>query len=294
MAWDESIHDPIGNPTPHGDADWMVERAQQMFNELGGGMDVLFGRMRSQNLMDLKSREGKSAGGFCDVLPAMQMPFIYANSDGTMRDVTVFTHEMGHAFQCYASLEQPLFEYVMATEDSCEIHSMSLEFLTWPKMSYFFGDDADRYCRMHLEKLLQFFPYGVAVDHFQHLVYENPHCTPDERAKMWQQMEQMYLPWLKWGDLEHPASGRRWQAQLHIYGHPFYYIDYTLALTCALQFWLLAAESRDAAMRRYVELCHRGGSAAFGDLVKSAGLESPFDKGCLDRVVEYAKAQLNA
>lgn len=292
MAWDESIHDPVGNPKPQGDPDWMTLRAQEMFNELGGGMDELFSQMRAQNLMDLKSRPGKSAGGFCDVLPGLGMPFIYANSDGTMKDVTVFTHEMGHAFQCYSSLEQPLWEYVMATEDAAEIHSMSLEFLTWPKVHYFFGDDASRYHRIHLTKQLQFFPYGVAVDHFQHLVYENPHSTPEERARMWQEMEQMYLPSLQWGDLAHPASGRRWQAQLHLFSDPFYYIDYTLALTCALQFWLRAREDRDAALAAYIDLCRRGGSAPFGQLVKSAGLVSPFEEGCLDRVVDQARREL--
>jgi oligoendopeptidase F len=109
---------------------------------------------------------------------------------------------------------------------------------------------------------------------------------------MWQEMERTYLPWLKWGDLKHPAGGRRWQAQLHIYGHPFYYIDYTLALTCALQFWLRAAEDRTAALNAYVDLCRRGGSAAFGELVKSAGLVSPFETGCLDRVVDHARREL--
>ena len=109
---------------------------------------------------------------------------------------------------------------------------------------------------------------------------------------MWQQMEQLYLPWLRWGDLDHPAGGRRWQAQLHIYVHPFYYIDYTLALTCALQFWLLAAEDREAARERYVRLCHRGGSEAFGDVVKSAGLVSPFEEGCLAGAVEHARREL--
>ena len=110
---------------------------------------------------------------------------------------------------------------------------------------------------------------------------------------MWQEMERMYLPSLKWGDLAHPAGGRRWQAQLHIFVHPFYYIDYALALTCALQLWARAAEGRNAAMEIYGQLCRRGGAAPFGELVKSAGLTSPFDYGCLQDVVERARCQLN-
>jgi len=294
MAWDEGLHDPAGNPKPDGDCDWMIAQASKMFSELGGGMDALFERMVSGNLMDLKTREGKSAGGFAEVLPSLGMPFIYANSNGTMKDVTIFAHEMGHAFQMYASLKRPLIDYVLGTMETCEIHSMGLEFLSWPQMQLFFGDDADRYRRLHLTQMIEFFPYGVAVDHFQHLVYENPYCTPSDRAAMWQEMERTYLPSLRWGDLAHPAGGRRWQAQLHVFGLPFYYIDYTLALTCALQLWVRAIEGREAAMETYVQLCHRGGEAPFGELVKSAGLVSPFEGRCLEGVINHARHQLGA
>jgi M3 family oligoendopeptidase len=294
MAWDESLHDPAGNPKPQGDHDWMVRQASKMFAELGGGMDVLYERMRAANLMDLKSREGKAGGGFCDAVLQFGVPFIYANFDGTMKDSAVFTHEMGHAFQMFCSINKPLVEYTIGTAESCEIHSMGLEFLSWPQMRFFFGDDARRYCRMQLTQMLLFFPYGVAVDHFQHRVYDNPNCSPDDRAQMWQQMERTYLPTLKWGDLAHPASGRRWQAQLHIYTYPFYYIDYTLALTCALQLWVRAAEDRQGTIDTYVRLCQRGGEAPFGELVKSAGLVSPFEDGCLERAVEHARRELAA
>ena len=137
-----------------------------------------------------------------------------------------------------------------------------------------------------------FLPYGTAVDHFQHLVYAAPESDADQRGEMWQEMEKTYLPSLRWGDLQHPASGRRWQAQLHIYTDPFYYIDYALALTCALQLWLLAERDRDAALQAYIQLCNRGGEAPFGELVRDAGLISPFADGCLAEVVQHAAAQL--
>lgn len=293
LAWDEAIHDLAGNPKPIGDHDWMMDRATEMFAQLGSSMSQLFVRMRDRNLMDLKSRKGKAGGGFCDVLPGVDMPFIYANFNGTMQDVRVFTHEMGHAFQTYSSLSQPLVDYIIATMESCEIHSMGLEFLTWPQMELFFGDAAGRFRRTHLLQLLLFLPYGIAVDHFQHLVYAKPNASPDDRAAMWQEMEQTYLPWLNWGDLAHPAGGRRWQAQLHIFGSPFYYIDYALALTCALQLWVRAAEDRDAAMSSYISLCRRGGDAPFNQLVKSIGLRSPFEEGCLKAVIEHAARELN-
>lgn len=288
-AYDEPLFDPAGNPKPQGDHDWMVERAKEMFDALGGGLGEFFHLMADGNFTDLKSRDGKAGGGFCTVFPSAGMPFIYANFNGTQGDVQVFTHEMGHAFQCYSSRDMPLLDYVFPTYESCEIHSMSLEFLTWPHMEKFFGDDGERFRTIHLGQALLFLPYGVAVDHFQHLVYEKPKATPSERHAMWKQMEEMYLPQLDWHDLSYPAAGGRWQHQRHIYSSPFYYIDYTLAQCCALQFWLRSEEDFDTAMSDYVALCQRGGEAPFRQLAASAGLKSPFDEGALADVAGKAR-----
>jgi M3 family oligoendopeptidase len=293
MSWDEAIHDPEGNPKPGGDHTWLAEQASEMFGRLDPALDSFFAKMRAGHAIDFEAREGKGGGGFCEVVPSFGLPFIFASCTGTMTDVGVFTHEMGHAYQGYLGLDQPLWENIYPTIETCEVHSMGLEFLTWPQMELFFGADADRFRRQHLLDRLLFLPYGVAVDHFQHLVYENPAASPDERAAMWHEMERTYLPWRKYGDLAHPASGRFWQGQLHIYRLPFYYIDYALALTVALQLWELAARDRPAAMEKYHELCRRGGELAFGELVRSVGLVSPFEEGCLERVVGQVRQELS-
>jgi oligoendopeptidase F len=106
---------------------------------------------------------------------------------------------------------------------------------------------------------------------------------------MWQATERRYLPWRNYGDLERPSHGAFWQSQLHIYRAPFYYIDYTLALCCALQMWASSYDDPVETMSRYVALCARGGEAAFRDLIGSAGLTSPFEAGALARVVARAK-----
>ncbi len=138
-----------------------------------------------------------------------------------------------------------------------------------------------------------FLPYGVAVDHFQHLVYAEPNATPSRRHAMWQEMEQTYLPWRTHGDLPYVSEGGFWQFQRHIYLQPFYYIDYTLAQCCALQFWLRSRLDFAGAMADFVALCQRGGNAPFQELVRSAGLISPFAPGCLAEVVAQAHEVLN-
>jgi M3 family oligoendopeptidase len=242
--------------------------------------------------MDLKMRKGKAGGGFCTSLPDFQVPFIFANCNGTKGDVRVFTHEIGHAFQNWMSRENWPIDLIWPTSESAEIHSMSLEFLSWPQMELFF-DDADAFRRIHLTESILFIPYGVAVDHFQHLVYENPEASPLERHQMWKEMEATYLPWRNHGDTEYPVRGGYWQRQRHIYCSPFYYIDYVLASMCSLQFLGLMRTDYDDAIERYVALCKRGGSAPFSDLLRSAGLQSPFDGGCVEEVVNAARVVLD-
>lgn len=295
MFWDEGLVDPQGNPRPIGDHDLLVARAQEMFDRMDPRLGGFYRMMLEGGFLDLKNREGKAGGGFCTSFPTHGVPFIFANFNGTHHDIGVFTHEMGHAFQNWESRDQPGVDYLWPTMEAAEIHSMGLEFLTHPQMGLLVGEaEAERFRRMHLVTSLHFLPYGVCVDHFQHEVYANPEATPAERHATWQRLERRYMPWTEYGDLGYPAKGGRWQAKQHIYNSPFYYIDYTLALCCAMQFWLRSRRDARAALSEYVALCGRGGSMPFGGLVESAGLVSPFAPGALEGVVREAEAVLAA
>lgn len=292
MVWDEAVHDLRGNPVPQGDVDELTRKARSMFDTMHPDLGEFFAMMDDRDLLDLDTRKNKVGGGFCTWFADYGVPYIFANFNGSKHDAEVFTHEMGHAFQCYKSRLKTPIDYVWPTYESAEIHSMSLEFLTWPYIDRLFGDDADRFKTIHLTESLAFIPYGTAVDHFQHLIYENPEATPEERRKMWTQMEETYLPWRNWGDITHGAEGGRWHLQGHLYSMPFYYIDYVLAMTCALQFWDRMNQDYDRALTDYVTLCEKGGEAPFQELASSAGLKSPFEPGCLEAVVDRARETL--
>lgn len=292
--WDEALIDPAGNPKPAGDHDTLVMAAQEMFARMHPRMSEFYAMMREGGFLDLKNRPGKAGGGFCTSFPSVGAPFIFANFNGTHNDIGVFTHEMGHAFQCWESRHLPGIDYLWPTMEAAEIHSMGLEYLTHPHMGLLVGDGAaERYRRMHLISALAFLPYGVCVDHFQHEVYANPDATPAKRHAIWQRLERLYMPWSDYGDLAYAAKGGRWQAKQHIYNSPFYYIDYTLALCCALQFWVCARRDAAAALDAYVALCGRGGSMPFQGLVASAGLTSPFAEGALEATVQEAASVLD-
>ena len=289
---DEAVLDPLGEPRTRGTTAQKLDAASAMFDAMHPSMGAFFREMRTHELLDLDARPNKSGGGFCDFLYDENLPFIFANFNGSKGDTVVFTHEAGHAYQMWSSASQPLKDYVLATYESCEIHSMALEFLTWPHMDKFFGDDAERFRRGHLFERIAFLPYGCAIDAFQHWVYENPTATPGERRDAWRAIEETFLPWRDYGDLPHLPTGGLWHRQAHVFGMPFYYIDYVLAGICALQFWVRGLDAPDAALEDYVALCARGGSLPFQDLARSAGITSPFDPGCLDAVLAPAREAL--
>jgi len=282
----DGINFKEGDPKPKGTPDELVAGAQKMYHELSPETGEFFDIMVNEELMDLVNRDGKMVGGFCTAFPKYNRPYIFSNFNGTDHDITVLTHEAGHAFQCYSSRKQPLTSYLWPTMESAEIHSMSMEFFTWPWMETFFKEETERFKYKHIAGSLSFLPYGACVDHFQHWVYENPEATPIERKEKWLEFEALYLPDRNYDDIEFPKSGGIWQGQLHIYQMPFYYIDYTLAQTCAFQFWIKSEDNREKAWEDYYRLCQAGGSLPFTGLVELAGLKLPFDDGCLESVVQ--------
>ena len=292
--YDEAIKFNSGNADPHGSPEWILNHGKTMYKELSKETDEFFTFMTENNLLDLLSKKGKMSGGYCTYIPEYKAPFIFANFNGTAHDIDVLTHEAGHAFQVYQSRGFEVPEYLWPTYEACEIHSMSMEFLTWPWMDLFFQNDTEKYKFIHLSEALLFIPYGVTVDEFQHWVYENPEVTPQERREKWLEIEKKYLPTRDYGEVDELKNGIFWFRQGHIFSSPFYYIDYTLAQVCAFQFWIKSREDSEKAWQDYLNLCKLGGSKSFFELMKSANLKNPFVEGTLAAVIPKIKEYLDS
>lgn len=291
--YDEEVRFKSGNAAPKGNTPWIIDNAGQMYAELSPQTREFFNFMRDSALMDLEAKPGKATGGYCTYISKFKAPYIFSNFNGTSGDVEVLTHEAGHAFQVFSSRHFDVNEYLWPSYESAEIHSMSMEFFTWGWMHLFFQEETDKFKFNHLSNAISFLPYGVAVDEFQHRVYENPDMTPQQRNEVWHEMEQKYLPHRNYNDNDFLKKGSFWQRQNHIFTVPFYYIDYTLAQICAFQFWKRDLEDHSAAWNDYVKLCEAGGSKSFLELVKLANLRSPFEPGCVASVIDPIRNWLN-
>ena len=286
---DMSLKFRSGNPRPQGTADDILEQGKRFYDELSPETSAYFRSMLDRHLMDVLAKPGKEGGGYCDALYVYRAPFIFANFNGTQDDVETVTHEAGHGFAAWLNIDRLPISTVWPSMEGCEVHSMSMEFFAWPWAEGFFGPDTKKFLFTHLAGAITFIPYGCLVDHFQHVVYEHPEYTPAERHAAWRELQGIYMPWVRLdGEIPFYAEGEAWQRQSHIYDVPFYYIDYCLAQTVALEFWAMIQEDRDAAWERYMAYTREGGSRTFTDLLDHAGLVSPFDEACLREVSEKA------
>ena len=292
---DNALEFRSGNPRPQGSAEDVIAAAKRFYDELSPETSEFFRTMLDQELLDVLSTEGKQGGGYCTSLPDYHVPFIFANFNGTQGDVEVCTHEAGHAFADWMNRFRVPAEYIWPSMEGCEVHSMSMEFLAWPWEEGFFGPDTQKFYYSHLASALTFIPYGTMVDHFQHIVYENPDLTPEQRHAEWKKLLAIYTPWHKLdGEIPFYGDGESWQQKHHIYSSPLYYIDYCLAQTVSLEIWSLMQQDHRLAWERYMAYTRQGGSRTFTELLDNAGLVSPFQEECLRSVCEQAHAWLSA
>ena len=287
-AYDDACEYLDGNAKPVGTADDIFAHGKKMYHELSPETTELIDFMLERELFDVLTRPGKSGGGYCHYINDYKAPFIFANFNGTSGDIDVLTHEAGHAFAAYAARDiypSHLRDY---TSETAEVHSMSMEFFTWPWMEGFFGAQVGKYRKSHLGGALTFIPYGTMVDEFQHHIYQNPCMSAGERNEIWLELEGIYRPYLDLKDFPFYGDGRRWQAQRHIYMYPFYYIDYCLAQTVALAFWAEDQSDHAKAWDKYLRLVNLAGTKTFSDLLSGAGLSSPFVPETLKTIAEAA------
>lgn len=298
MVYDLFIQYKTGNATPKGKPEWIVENGKKMYDELCAETREFYDFMFDNELMNVFSRKGKADMGYCEYISKYKSPYVFANMNGTEDDITVLTHEAGHAFQAYESRNFLFREYSEPTMETAEIHSMSMEFLTYPWMNLFFKEDTDKFKFSHINSAVNFLPYGVIVDAFQHWIYENPSASPDERKTKWRELEKEFMPHLNYADIEFLEKGGRWQKQGHIYEMPFYYIDYCLAQICAFQFWSRAIHNGNGeykkALKDYIGLCGKGGSKPFLELVKETNLKSPFEETVIKTLAEEIEKYIDS
>lgn len=285
--YDESIVFPDGNAMPIGTTQELLEKAGKMYREISKETGDFFDFMLEYDLFDLETRNGKQQGGYCTTFPDYKAPFIFSNFNGTDADIDVLTHEAGHSFEAYEAMRRiSLTEQTFSTSEVAEIHSMSMEFFSYPWMELFFGEHAEKYRKSHLWDALECVPYMACVDEFQHRVYDEKLFDAMERRKVWSELEKKYMPWRDYDGNAFLENGGFWMQKQHIFMYPFYYIDYALARFGSLEYYGHMMQDYQSAWKDYYHLCCAGGSKSYPELLKIGNLSSPFEEGTVKKILD--------
>jgi oligoendopeptidase F len=291
--WDLSV-DPLNRPplNPFARVDEMVLRTQKIFDRLDGGLAGGFRQMQELHLLDLDNRKGKAPGGYQDTLNEARLPFIFMNAVGVQRDVETILHETGHAFHALAACDEDLRAYRHAPIEFCEVASMSMELLGNEFIEEFYSAaDANRARRVHLEGVVGVFPWIATVDAFQHWIYTHPAHTRAERVAAWLELMDRFGGDVDWSGYE-AARANLWHRQLHIFLHPFYYIEYGIAQLGALQVWANSKRDKTKALNDYKKSLALGGSRPLPELFSAAGCRFEFSSQTIEPLTKLLREEL--
>lgn len=292
--YDYAVFYKSGNPLPKGTPEELVEDARRMYSEMSPVAEKYFSFMVDHGCMDLLAKPGKAGGGYMEYLPSLKTSIIFANFNGTSADVDVLTHEFGHSLQGFlGDLETDVPAYRCPGAECAEMHSMSMEYLTYPWMDYFFKGDTDKYRYQHLCDAITFIPYGCIVDQFQTYCYENPSLTPKERNAYFRTLQKTYLPHLQYEDNAFLESGGYWMRQMHIFECPLYYLDYTIAQVVSLEFFHESQKNFKQTFEKYIAFDKLGGKYPFRELLKKGNIQNPMDGDTLKDVSEEVMKYLS-
>jgi oligoendopeptidase F len=292
--WDLAV-DPQNRPPlkPFGPVDEMVSRTQKIFDRLDGELAGGFRQMQDLRLLDLDNRKGKAPGGYQQTLAEARVPFIFMNAVGQQRDVETILHEAGHAFHALAARDEDLHAYRNNPPiEFCEVASMSMELLGNEFIEEFYSAaDANRARRVHLEGVIGVFPWIATVDEFQHWIYTHPGHGRSERAAAWLELMDRFGGDVDWSGYE-TARANLWHRQLHIFTHPFYYIEYGIAQLGALQVWANSKRDKAKTLNDYKKSLALGGSRPLPELFQAAGCKFQFDAATIKPLIELARSEL--
>ena len=264
---------------PFEDVERLISGCSNVFHGMSPELGGMFDMLRERNSLDLESRKGKAPGGYQANLEKTRIPFIFMNAAGTHDNLSTMLHEAGHAFHsCYSSNLELIGDRNPPIEFA-EVASMSMELMSQPQWSEFYGDEDARRAKLEdLEKIVCFLPWMATIDAFQHWVYANPGHTHEERSEQWLELRRRFGPRTDWSGFNE-LKETSWQSQLHLFQVPFYYIEYGIAQLGAIQLWQHHRRDSKDGLARYARAMKLGNTKPLPELFEAAGLDLGFDEG---------------
>lgn len=271
----------------------MVQKLSELFHKMSRDLGNKFDKLVEMDTLDLETRKGKAPGGYQYYLEKSRVPFIFMNAAGLQGDLETMIHESGHAFHSLYCGHLDLIDERNYPIEFAEVASMSMELLTQDEWQIFYDndDEVNRAILSHLEGVVFLLPWIATIDAFQHWIYANPNHTREERTEYWLSLRDRFGSKMDWKDNE-DFRELSWQQQGHLFGVPFYYIEYGIAQLGALQLWQTHRESPEKALKDYENAMKLGNTKILPELFAAAELKLGFDEKHVDSLINEVKAAM--
>ncbi|OUB75351.1 M3 family oligoendopeptidase [Bacillus thuringiensis] len=285
---DQKVLKPIANEND------LIEKSTHIFNKLDVEFSALLNRMYKHNCLDLTSRKGKAAGGFCEYLPASQLSYIFMNLNYTQDDIVTFIHEMGHSIHNELIKPLKLRQYIEIPAETAELASMTMELFSLNYWDTFYTDKKDlKQAKINFFKdVISYLPIMLIVDQFQHWLYENPSHTSEERNEKYLQLQKHYQSSVIHIDGYENWIATSWLPVLHIFEVPFYYIEYAIAQLGALQMYKQYKEDPKQALENYKKALSLGSSQSIKEVYDAAGIRFDFSGETIKELMLFVEKEL--
>jgi len=275
---------------PFENVEEMVQKLSELFHKMSGDLGNKFDKLIEMDTLDLETRKGKAPGGYQYYLEKSRVPFIFMNAAGLQGDLETMIHESGHAFHSLYCGHLDLIDERNYPIEFAEVASMSMELLTQDEWHIFYDndDEVNRAILSHLEGVVFLLPWIATIDAFQHWIYANPNHTREERTEYWLSLRDRFGSKMDWKDNE-DFRELSWQQQGHLFGVPFYYIEYGIAQLGALQLWQTHRKSPEKALKDYENAMKLGNTKILPELFAAAELKLGFDEKHVDSLINEVK-----
>ncbi|MCW4656649.1 MULTISPECIES: M3 family oligoendopeptidase [Bacillus] len=285
---DQKVLKPIANEND------LIEKSTHIFNKLDVEFSALLNRMYKHNCLDLTSRKGKAAGGFCEYLPASQLSYIFMNLNYTQDDIVTFIHEMGHSIHNELIKPLKLRQYIEIPAETAELASMTMELFSLNYWDTFYTDKKDlKQAKINFFKdVISYLPIMLIVDQFQHWLYENPSHTSEERNEKYLQLQKHYQSSVIHIDGYENWIATSWLPVLHIFEVPFYYIEYAIAQLGALQMYKQYKKDPKQALENYKKALSLGSSQSIKEVYDAAGIRFDFSGETIKELMLFVEKEL--
>ena len=272
----------------------MVTKLSQLFHNMSKDLGNKFDKLVEMDTLDLETRKGKAPGGYQYYLEKSRVPFIFMNAAGLQGDLETMIHESGHAFHSLYCGHLDLIDERNYPIEFAEVASMSMELLTQDEWGIFYenSNEVNRAKMSHLEGVVYLLPWIATIDAFQHWIYSNPNHTREERKEYWLALRDKFGSNMNWSGNE-KFRELSWQQQGHLYGVPFYYVEYGIAQLGALQLWQTHRNNPEKALKDYSNAMELGNTKTLPDLFAAAELKLGFDEKHLNSLIEEVKVAMS-